>query len=245
MADNYRSRMFRDVARYATQQPDGRILYFESDGVQSSEGELPPGSDAKELEAQGFVLLDTDAYERTRQSLDPIARAENAEADELAIAFDASMGPKPGGDDMYNENEDTLNNLLTMRAGAAPWGSQMNGQGGGMNGMDPEMMAVLEQYMNEGRLEDLFTPFQQQQQLIAQAQQAPRPASPTGAVLGGLSRAIGTGGQAALNKKMQGDASGRLQALMEMRQKQMGINPETGLMATAVDDATLASLFGG
>lgn len=232
-----------DVARYAHQLPDGTILYFESDGKQGQEGELPPNSGhaPSDLERQGFTFLDFNEYDSVRRAMDPIQRAENADADDLAEAFDASMeGGEAESEDM--DDDDKLSTLLNMRAGGTTKGDLMNGQNGGM---DPEMMAVLEKYMQEGRINELFTPYQQQQQQLAQAQQAPRGASPAGAVFGGLSRALGAGGQAFLNKKMQGDASGRLAALMEMRQKQMGIDPSTGMRAPAVDDATLASIFGG
>jgi hypothetical protein len=236
MADGFRSKMFRDVARYAHKANDGTIRYFESDGVQSSEGDLPPGTDPEELAAQGFTFLDGDAYERTRASLDPIQRAENADADALSDAFDASMGTTP-----------------TSKPGA-PMDEMLT----------PEMMQILQQYAQEGRLDELFQPFQQEQGVLDQQMQlaqgmrerGPQRSSPTGALLGGLSNAVGNiggamlqkkglEGQTALGQRMQGDASGRVGAILKAAMQRKGINPDTGLMTPAVDDATLAGLFSG
>lgn len=235
MAERSRS-MFPDVARYAHRASDGTIHYFESDGKKSSEGTLPPGTDPAELESQGFVFLNGDAYERTRSSLDPITRAENADADELAAAFDASMGQQASGE-------------------------PMNGQNAAIN---PDVLALFQQYMQEGRLPELFQPFQQEQSVLNQEMQlaeglrqnGPQRSTPTGALLGGLSRAVGNigaaamqqkglEGQTALGKRMQGDASGRTGAILRAAMKRRGMNPDTGLMDTAVDDATLSRIFSG
>lgn len=236
MAERFRS--MPDVARYASLRPDGSVVYFESDGKTSNEGELPPGQDPDALKAQGFTFLTQDAYERTRRSLDPLIRAEEADADLLSEAFDASMG---------NEMNTTPNTQ------SAPGAS-----------LSPDMMNLLQQYMSEGRLDELFQPYQQEQNVLDQQmqlaqgmrQRGPQRSTPTGALFGGLSNAVGnTGGsvlqqkalegQAALGKRQQEEAAGRVAAILRAMQQRRGTNPESGLMTPAVDDATLAALFAG
>lgn len=82
-------------AKYAHRAIDGTTLYVDSSGADSTEGRLPAGADPAELERAGYTFLDRDAFLRTRESLDPIARADAREADELAAAWDASMTPAP------------------------------------------------------------------------------------------------------------------------------------------------------
>jgi hypothetical protein len=220
MAERYRN--IPDVARYAYREPDGTIHFFESDGVNGKQGMLPAnqGYEPADLEAQGFTFLDAEAYRRTQRSLDSRARAEDLGADELAVAFDARFGAGvPTG-------------------GGATNGDQMNGQQG--MDLDPATMAILQKYMDEGRLEELFQPFEQEQgvldQQMAMGQQLRQPGAmrgtPVGSALSSLSNAIGglggayqqnkaLEGQRALGERMQGDASGRTAALMELlRQRQ-------------------------
>jgi hypothetical protein len=83
------------VARYAHKAIDGTFPFFESDGVMHQEGRFPEGSAQRDLEAKGYTFLDRDAFLRTRRSLDPIARAEDRDADTLAQAWDASMPQRP------------------------------------------------------------------------------------------------------------------------------------------------------
>lgn len=91
-SQNYRS--MPDVARYAHQAPDGTIHYFESDGERSQEGTLPAnmGYSPSDLKAQGYTFLTEEEYAQKQRSLDPIARAEDADVDELARSMDAAMG---------------------------------------------------------------------------------------------------------------------------------------------------------
>lgn len=238
MADRYSN--LSDVARYAYQDPDGTIFYIESDGTRAKRGMLPPnqGNDPAALKAQGFTFLDRNAYMRTQQSLDPSARAEAFDADTLAQAWDASMGKSDSA--------------------PVPQEQDMNGQ------LDPETMEILEKYMAEGRLDDLFQPFEQEQgvldQQMAMGRQMQQPTSqrgtPIGSALSSVANAMGRvggahqqakalEGQTALGKRMQGDASGRTAALMEMIRKRKGIDPKTGLMGTAVGDDELAAIMGG
>jgi hypothetical protein len=133
---------------------------------------------------------------------------QESNVDDLAEAFDTSMG---------NPNQ----------------------QAQGMD-LDPATMAILQKYMDEGRLEELFQPFEQEQgvldQQMAMGQQLRQPGAmrgtPVGSALSSLSNAIGglggayqqnkaLEGQRALGERMQGDASGRTAALMELlRQRQ-------------------------
>jgi hypothetical protein len=218
MAD--RPRNTPDVARYAHQRPDGSILYIESNGKVASDGTLPPGTEPGELEAQGFVFLDEDAYARTQRSLDPIARAEDADADALSVAFDASMSERS-------------NDSRTPTRG-----EQMDG----MEEITPEMLEMLQAMMDDGSLAEFFTPYQQQQgvldQQMAIAGQARQPggerSTPTGALLGGLSNAIGNiagahmqqkalEGQTNLGKRMQGEAASRVgRGLKAMKGRRRG-----------------------
>lgn len=101
---------------------------------------------------------------------------------------------------------------------------------------EDDFMALLQRYEAEGRLDELFQPFGQEQNVLDQemalAEQLRRPgpqrSSPWGAALGGLSNALGNVGGAVLQKRnldaqqalggrMQGDAAGRMQALLGMR----------------------------
>lgn len=262
MAENYRSKQFRDVARYAHQRPDGTILYFESDGKTAHAGELPAnaGYDPAALEAQGFVFLNKDAYARTQRSLDPIARAEDADADQLAAAFDASMGQQPNGGDMNGQggDADILQDLLDQKMAEQGRRPQANAQQGG--DVDSEVLALFQQYMDEGRLPELFQPFQQEQNVLSQQmelaeglrQSGPQRSTPTGALFGGLAKAAGNigaaalqqkglAGQTALGKRQQMDASGRTRAILRAAMKRLGIDPDTGLR----DDAELTQLFSG
>lgn len=227
--------------RYAHVAPDGTIPYFEASDGRQVGGRLPAGSNPKALVDRGYTFLDREAFLQAQAATNPEYRADQAEVDDLAEAFDVSMGAAP----------DTQT------------GEAMNGQGGDM--LSPEMMEILQQYANEGRLGELFQPFQQEQSVLNQEMEiaqslgqrrAPQRSSPTGALFSGLANAAGgiggamlqkkgLEGQAALGQRMQGDASGRVGAILRAAMQRKGMDPNTGLMTPAVDDATLASLFSG
>jgi hypothetical protein len=234
------SRPAPDVARYAHRAIDGTIPYFESDGTTAREGRLPVGADPKELEKRGYVFLDRDAFVRTRTSLNPTARAQEEDADALSLIWDEHMAapqPTPQGAQDVNDPQATL---------------------------DPDTMAVLQQYMQEGRLQELFQPYQQEQSVLDQQMQlaqgmrqpGSQRATPMGALFGGLANAAGNiggavlqqkglEGQTALGKRQQMESSGRVGAILRALQQRQGIDPSTGLRETAVDDAALADIFAG
>lgn len=110
--------------------------------------------------------------------------------------------------------------------------------------MDPttsqDFLALLQE-MSPEELAALFQPFQQEQNVLNQqmelAQQARQPgrehSSPMGALLGGMSNAVGNvggaamqakglGEQRALGGRMQQDATGRLEALLRRLKQQQG-----------------------
>lgn len=112
----------------------------------------------------------------------------------------------------------------------------------------------LLQELSPEELSALFEPYQQEQSVLDQQmalagqlrQRGPERSTPTGALLGGLANALGNAGgaylqgkglegQAALGKRMQADASGRMQALMEAlnRRKSMA---SSELMPTLGDE---------
>lgn len=238
-----------DVARYAHRAIDGTIPYFESDGTTAREGRMPAGGDPKELERRGYVFLDRDTFLQARSSLDPIARAKGRDADDLASVWDERMGAPQA----MPQGAQTMNDPQAMN---------MNGQQGGT--LDPDTMAILQQYMQEGRLGELFQPYQQEQDVLSQQmhlaqgmrQRGPQRSTPTGALFSGISNALGNfggamlqqkglEGQAALGKRQQTEASGRVGAILREFQRRKGVDPSTGLRETAVDDATLANLFSG
>jgi hypothetical protein len=184
----------------------------------------------------GAVLMTPEGAQKYADEVDA-EYAQRQDVDALAKAFDASMGTTP-----------------TSKPGA-PMDEMLT----------PEMTELLQQYAQEGRLGELFQPFQQEQSVLDQQmqlgqgmreQRGPQRSTPTGALFGGLSSAIGNiggamlqkkglEGQAALGKRMQGDASGRVGAILKAAMQRKGINPDTGLMTPAVDDATLAGIFSG
>jgi hypothetical protein len=239
--------------RFAHMAPDGTIPYFEASDGRQVGGRLPAGSNPQALVDRGYTFVDRDAFTQAQARTTPEYRAGQADVDDLAEAFDMSMG----------SDRDTTQDLLDRKM--AEQGMQANGQGQQQGAeMDPQIMAILQQYMQEGRLQELFQPFQQEQavldQQMAMGQQMQQPgqrrATPLGALLGGASDAIGKisganmqqkalDGQTALSKRMQGDASGRTTALLEMLQRAQGINPRTGLKGVAVGDEELAMIAGG
>lgn len=105
--------------------------------------------------------------------------------------------------------------------------------------MSPDFLTMLEQ-MSPEQVQAMLEPYSQEQgvldQQMALAQQLRKPqdsgqhVTPLGAALGGLSNAVGNVGgaymqhqglnaQTALGGRMQQDASGRLQALMDLLKK--------------------------
>jgi hypothetical protein len=101
--------------------------------------------------------------------------------------------------------------------------------------MDDDFIALLEEALAQGGLDSLFQPFQQEQgvldQEMALAQQLRQPgrerSTPGGALLGGLSNALGglggavlqqkgLGAQRELGTRMQQDASGRMETLIRL-----------------------------
>lgn len=245
-------RLPKTPIRYAYKAPDGTIPYFSaSDGEQWS-GRLSAGANPKMLLDNGFTFVDRDTFIATQQATNPRYRAEQMDVDELARAFDASEG-------VLSAAEGTDGEALRT----PPNGQQDASQGADMNGqMDPQMMEILQQYAQEGRLDELFQPYQQEQSVLDQQMQiaqgmrerGPQRGTPTGALFGGLSNALGNiggamlqkkalEGQTALGKRQQAEASGRVSAILREMQRRKGIDPSTGMMAPAVDDATLASMF--
>jgi hypothetical protein len=154
-----------------------------------------------------------------------------------------------------------MNDPLSAYGATKPQGAAMNGQ---QDALDPMTLQILEEAMRSGELEKFFQPFENEEavlkgqaELAGQLRQPGRERStPTGAIFGGLSNAIGNiagayqqnkalEGQRALGTRMQQDASGRTAALLELLQRSRGFNPKTGLMDTAVGDDELAAIMGG
>lgn len=205
---------------------------------------LVPAADAQRALRDPLAASEADTTGiSTPQPL--LSNEEEAAADELADAFDASMGAA--------NNEDTLARLLSARTQG---GQQMAGME-----FSPDVMTILEN-MSPEQLEGLFRAFPQEQRVLDQqmalATQARQPGAqrgtPTGALLGGLSNAIGNvagarrqqqalEGQQALGQAMQQDAAGRARLLMNaLNRRRAGGG---GMMESAVGDEELARIFGG
>jgi len=126
-----------------------------------------------------------------------------------------------------------------------------------------DTLAIIEQFLTSGgTLEGMNYPYANQQTVIDQQmaladqlrQGGPRHSTPTGALLGGISDALGKVGGAVkqhgamemqkdLGTTMQKDATGRMNALLQMlRQKQQPAG-SMGLLPT-MSDADLSALMG-
>lgn len=127
---------------------------------------------------------------------------------------------------------------------------------------DDDLLALLEEFANQGGLPGAFTDYEGKQNILDQqmalAQQmrepGPRHGTPMGALFGGLSDAIGNvagavgqnqglKGQADLVNAKEKDATGRYQTWIDMLRKKQPAG-SAGLLPT-MSDADLAVLMGG
>lgn len=225
------------IIRRLTQRPDGSVAYFEGRSGQVTGGERSPGASIADLLRRGYVPTSNEEFARAMQRATPKSFSDDA------LRRVASEPKEP----ITNSAEG--DSTMDATQGAS---------------LPPDMLNILQQYMDEGRLGELFQPYQQEQSVLDQQmqlaqglrQRGPQRSTPTGALFGGLSNAasnIGSAmlqkqaleGQSALGKRQQTEASGRVGAILREMQRRRGVDPSTGLMAPAVDDATLANIFSG